>query len=271
MRIPKFAFVLLVAGIVALASSLAMVKVHAHSQGTVMLLKVQSDSGDKTICALSTVDRNYAECSHGFTSVDNKSVGYNIYLLGREGDRVELGVRTTVNSDIEHAPQKQYWFEPGETLKVDVAGVAPLSVTGDWTDHMLTIFEKSEHSDLDPGLDKLRIVSPILLRGKEVVGDLEGFGAETTPGEIGFYLPGQGLYEISILPQEGAVEGHAKGNRIDFNMDGQSYAFVTGMPITRSEKIWILHTPNYKPKEGDPIFFANGKLSHPLVNANQPK
>jgi len=47
MRIPKFAFVLLVAGIVALASSLAMVKVHAHSQGTVMLLKVQSDSATK--------------------------------------------------------------------------------------------------------------------------------------------------------------------------------------------------------------------------------
>ena len=75
-----------------------------------------------------------------------------------------------------------YWFEPGERLKADV-DFGTLSITGDWLDHMPAPFENSEHSDLDPGPDKLRIESPLLLREKEVVGDLVGSITEATSKE----------------------------------------------------------------------------------------
>ena len=285
MRIPKFAFVLLVAGIVALASSLAMVKVHAHADGTVVLLKVQHDSDEANSCALSAINHKQSMCA-GFLTVNNGMVGYRIDLLGSEGDRVKLGVRSIVYpkplssrtmflEDFDHEPQKEYWFEPGERLKADV-DFGTLSITGDWLDHMPAPFENSEHSDLDPGPDKLRIESPLLLREKEVVGDLVGSITEATSKEkVVLYYPGQGLFEIFSSPQESAIEGQPHGNRIDFYIDGQSYALVTGTPITRSDKIWILHTANYKPENGlDPknSFSACVKIwAHMQNQENQPK
>jgi hypothetical protein len=262
MRIPKFAFVLLVAGIVALASSLAMVKVHAHSQGTVLLLQISS-ANDQTMrgivpCPLSTEDKKSQECSY-FHKVGSGQIGYKINFLAKEGDRVKIGVHVkefasgadTPVAAFDNEPEKQYWFTVGETLKVDVPGRETIAITGKWMDHMPATFEKSEHSDLDPGLDKLRIESPILLRGKEVVGDLEGASAEANSNdEVVLYYPDQGLFEISLAQRKGVMEGHVRGNRIDFKINDQSYALVTGTPITRSEKIWILYTGNYKPQNG---------------------
>jgi hypothetical protein len=176
--------------------------------------------------------------------------------------------------DFDHEPQKEYWFEPGETLKVD-AVFGALSITGDWMDHMPAYFEEAVRHDLDPGPDTFRIWDPILLRGNKVVGETNPIVTEATSKEkVVLYYPGQGLFEIFLSPQEGAIEGQPHGNRIDFEMDGKSYALVTGTPITRSDKIWILHTANYKPKVGDPnasTIFSSAKLNHPLVNANPDK
>jgi hypothetical protein len=260
MRIPKFAFVLLVAGIVALASSLAMVKVHAHADGTVVALKVQHDSDDLMPCALSAVNHKQTMCAT-YLIVDQKPVGYRFDYLGRDGDRVKLGVRSkiypiptgdmSINS-FDHEPQKEYWFEPGKTLKVDVVFGA-LSITGDWMDHMPAYFEEAVRHDLDPGPDTFRIWDPILLRGKKVVGETNTISTEaTSKDKVVLYYPGQGLFELFLSPQEGAIEGQAHDNRIDFKIDGKSYSIVTATPITRSDKIWILHTANYKPKGLDP-------------------
>jgi hypothetical protein len=261
MRIPRFAFAALVVGIVALGSSLAMVKVRAHSDGTVLMLAVSRGSAEALPCPLATADKNNAQCA-AFGVMGKSNVGYQISFLGRDGNRVQLGMRTKVYSplagasrafeldDFKAEQQKQYWFEPGQTLRVDLAGGGVLSVTGEWTDHIPTAGSlMGRNHDLDPGPDEMRIVSPLLLRDKKVVGDLEGGSTLANEPDQGvlIYLPSEGFFILSLQKQEGAVEGEANMNRISFKSGERNYTFLTGEPVARSKQVWILHGRNLDP------------------------
>ena len=122
-------------------------------------------------------------------------------------------------------------------------------------------------------VDELRVISPILLRGKEVVFDFEGF--ETTAIEkrqgVVFYTPREGRYVLSLLPFEAAVQGQIRRSRVSFEMNGQSYAFLMGAPIARAEQMWILHEPTYKPsleepgRRDDQAFAGTSDLTHLLA------
>lgn len=137
--------------------------------------------------------------------------------------------------------------EPGETLQVNVAGFGTMAVTGEWMDHMPSLI--ADNHDLDPGPEEFRMLSPLLLRGKEVVGEFEGAMVIVDKMNQGIlvYSPGQGRFELSLSPLAGAVQGSVKLNRISFEIDGESYIFLTAAPIARSEQIWILRDANFKP------------------------
>jgi len=253
MRIPRFAFAALVMGIVALGSSLAIVKVRARSEANVVILKIPFAKGGSGSCPVSTGDMKARGC--GFEEqVASGQLAYRINYLAKDGDRIKIAVRAKVfsgagnqgrDADLTKEPGKEYWFVPGETLKVDVPGRVPLEISGNWMDHMPVMFEEAEHHDLDPGTDELRVLAPILLKGKSVEAEFEG-GADSK-GEVALYFPGNGLYEISLLPKQGATEGSVRLNRIDFEVGGKSYAFVTGSPVTRNQKVWVLYTAKFKP------------------------
>ncbi|MGA2084410.1 MAG: hypothetical protein ABSG60_02705 [Terracidiphilus sp.] len=259
MRIPRFAFAALVMGIVALGSTLAVVKVRAHSEGSVVILAVNRGSGDPDRCPLSTVDKNWAVCVDWKAQGEN-NVGYQIDLLGRDGNRVQLGVRTMTFPiltgaatnfqpwNLAQAEQKIYWFEPGESLRVDVPGVGALTVTGEWTDHMPPPGSvNARNQNLDPGPNELRIVSPMLLRDKKVVGDMEGQSAiaDEPGGGVLIYFPGEGCFVLSLQQMDDAVQGQIKENRISFQSDGHAHTFLTAEPVARSQQVWILHNPRY--------------------------
>src|SRR6202048_817922 len=149
MRIPRLAFAVMIAGMLVLASTLAVNKVRAHDAGTVVLLSVFSGSGEPIECALSAVDKKYDTCSVlGVTTQGFNNLAYRIVLLARSDNRVQLGIRTRVwhmtagktmsysLTDLDSEPEQQYWFEPGDTLTVSVPGVTPLTIKGNWLDHM---------------------------------------------------------------------------------------------------------------------------------------
>ena len=272
MRISRFAFALMLVGIVALGSSLAVIGVRARSEGTVVLLKIARQSGS-TSCPLSTVDQKWITCG-GMSRVDGGSVAYQFRLLSKDGNRIQLGLRSKFDpsgsgtyslSALDHLPEKRYWFEPGETLQVDVAGLGALALTGEWMDHIPVL--AGMDLNLDPGPEELRVVSPLLVRDNKVVGDFEGGSASTdnTSGNgVVIYMPGQGRFTVSSSPIAGAVAGRARLNRITFESDGHSYAFMTGAPVTRGEQVWILHDANYKPagESAESAFIGSGSLSH---------
>lgn len=265
MRIPRFAFALLVVGIVGLGSGLAVEGVRAHSTGSVVLLRVGLGSAEPAVCALSTVDKGYNSCS-GFLS---STVIYQVTLLSREGDRVNLGVQAkslplSVASEtaltpgtFEAIPEQQHSFAPGETLKVAAEGGGTLAITGEWMDHLPA--GGGWTTNYDPGVNELRVMSPLLLRNNQIAGDVEGGSAiiDELAEAVFLYVPGQGSFAFSLSPMPGAVRGQVNVSRLKFEVNGQHYALLTGAPITRAKEIWVVVNPEFRPPENLSSWFIS--------------
>lgn len=260
MRIPRLAFAVLIAGVLALASGLALVRVRARDEGPVVLLTVSSGSGQRRECALSIVDKKHGTCaSIGKVADLNGILGYQIRLLGRSDSRVQLGIRTRTwplvsgsgsysLSDIDRQPQQQFWFEPGDSLKVNVPGLVPLTIKGNWLDHMPSLV--GMHT-IDPGPEELRIISPLLLQGKDVIGDMEnGAATEDKPDRaVWIHFPKQGSYFISLAQLKGGIQADVRLNRITFEDNGRRCVLLTGTPITRANHVWVLHPSDLGPRK----------------------
>ena len=266
MRIPRFAFAFAITVIAILGSSLVVVGVHAHSQGTVLMLSAKAPTGQSLHCALSSVDQKWASCA----MLDARYL-LGLRLISMSGDQVVLGVRakstgatigagtyTISLQDLEQVEEKQYEFRPGETLKIDVPGGGALVLTGELTDHIPPLVSSGD-MEIDPKPGELRIVSPIFLRGDTVLHDFEGGTAiEGEQEVVRMYIPDQGLWIFSLQPMQGAVPGRINLNRILFQLDGQSYSVITGTPVARTQQIWILHDANYHPDLNQQNGFIGG-------------
>jgi hypothetical protein len=124
--------------------------------------------------------------------------------------------------------------------------------------------------ELDPGPEELRMASPLLLSDKQVIGDLQGSIATIDKAGKGvqIYMPGEGRFILSLSPMQGAVRARVRLNRISFQDGGRSYAFLTGLPITRGEHIWVLHEANFKPfPAGARGFIGAGDLTRMVPDA----
>jgi len=272
MRIPRFVFALLLMAVVALGSSLVIVKAHARNQGTVLMLTAKPPSEGAIHCALSVADLKLAACeSFG----PQHSLGFRIISVN--GDRIQLGVRVgpgaaalkepgKVGLSMSEQEEKQYWLELGKELEIAIAGSGIMGVTGDLVDHAPPLASAPDEQ-LDPKPGELRFVSPVLLRDNEVVQELEGASAITSDGNetIEFYAPGDGLYRVSLGPFEGAVEGNVSLGRVSFELNGHSYRFLLAAPVARKEHVWVLRDGTYNPpgelKEHG--FLGTAKVSYP--------
>ena len=76
------------------------------------------------------------------------------------------------------------------------------------------------------------------------------------------YIPGQGSFMISVLPMKDAVAADVFLSRISFQEGGHSWEFVTGAPVSRANRIWVLHQPNFKPTgpDSDLVFVSSQRL-----------
>jgi hypothetical protein len=265
MRIPRLAFALLWVAILVLGSSLAIVKVRAHNQGPVLVLRIKPTTGQSGLCRLSTDDERFGSCNL-VLGVKSGQLDDTFRVISRDGNRIELGVRAQFNlvepgartasrqdQDIENLPERRYWLEPGKDLEIEVPGFGPMVVAGELMDHMLSMVTGDivgqNEVDLDPG--EFRVVSPVLLRGKKEVLDFDGFNAlHIQKGwAVAMYEPGEGCYVMSISPFPGAVKGRIKENRVSFQTNGQPYVFLMAASVARSEDIWVLHDPHYAPSQ----------------------
>ena len=268
MRIPRLAFGVLVAAVVGLGSMFAVVQVRAHSEGTVVLLKIVGPDGGVNNCALNTKDKKWARCGL-LGQMNGKTIGYGIDLIGLKGDGVELAVRTKVfgpstgsyDLDLSKAPQREVDFEPGQAMKLDIPGAGAFTVTGEWLDHM-PLFLGASTQDVQPGPEELRLVSPLLIRDKQVLGDFQGGSASADKAGEGIevYMPGEGRFIFSLSPMRGAVQARVTMNRISFEDGGRSYVFVTGSPVSRDEHIWVVHEANFKWELANHEFISSGDL-----------
>jgi hypothetical protein len=278
MRIPRFAFALLLIAVVVLGFSLPIVRARAHTEGKVLVLRATIANGRTFQCPLPV--RVHQLPLLPCTAIQRVNGGWVLYGFGitaNDGDRVELGVHSKYfpgetytgpdigasrdkqhqsQSDLEKLPETRYWLEPGQELKIDVEGAGTLKITGEFMDHIPPyVTDMGERLDPNPG--EIRLISPVLLRGKEVLQDFGRVSVSSAQKDQGIeiYVPHDGRYELSLSPLESAVEGRIaegriKESRISFELDGQPYAILSGAPVAREGSIWILHLPNRNPSEG---------------------
>jgi hypothetical protein len=257
MRIPKFAFATLLFVILALSSGLVITKVRAHVEEPVTMLTISPEGGHATRCAM-LIDPEKGMCGGGQT-VNSAPLFYEFRVLGRDAERIHLGVRAkwgtppngnASTAELASEPQRQYWFEPGQTLEIEVAGLGAITVTGEFIDHMPSIPVGDEV--LDPKPDELRVVSPFLVKDNQGVLDFGGMIliADTKAPVVEMYKRGLGRYLLSLSPLKGAAEGEIEQSRVSFEMDGHSYQLLTGAPVARTKRVWVLYQPKYKPSQG---------------------
>jgi hypothetical protein len=238
-----------------------------------VLLTVAPNQGPSLRCPLSTVDKKNSQCDW-IEGIGSGYLSYSIRLLSKEDDRVRLGVRAKYfrlgdqvsSGGAEAVVEKQYSFDPGEALQIDVAGFGPLTVTGEWMDYMPYFGQLNLEDNLEPRPDELRLISPVLVKAKEVVIDFGSMSVTADQrGDLAWlYVPGDGLYELSLSQLPGAIQGRAENNRLTFTIDGQSLTFLTGAPIARGDQVWILHTADVKPADPHVSSAAVGteKINH---------
>jgi hypothetical protein len=261
MRIPRFAFAMLLAAVVVLGSSLTIMKVRAHTQGPVLMLTAKTASGHTVQCALSLVDEKSASCASVQAVAGVGAEAFKFRVISQQGDRIELGMRakfltgtgSVSSEEAEKLPETTYWFQPGEKLEAKMEGSEPMSVTGELMDHMPTSLAVGGGEQLDPNPNELRFVAPVLVRSKQVLHDFDDMTVTSTEKDEGveLYVPHDGRYLVSLAALEGGVEGEIHDSRVTFELNGQSYQFLTGAPVARGEHIWILHLPSDRPSGRD--------------------
>ncbi|HET6175641.1 MAG TPA: hypothetical protein VFE61_01835 [Candidatus Sulfotelmatobacter sp.] len=202
---------------------------------------------------------------------------YGFRIISNDGDRIQLGIRALANlsargrsvtsDEVKGLPETSYLFQPGKSLQINVPGSGVMVITGELLDHLPSV-ALTDDEPLHPKAGVLRALSPILLRGKEVAVDFDGLSASSSNKDSGvwLYAPGAGRYVLSLAPFEGAVEGRADLNRVSFEMNGESYAFLMAAPAAAiGEHVWILHDMNFAGGHGKACGAEN--LNHLLAKS----
>jgi hypothetical protein len=267
MRIPRFAFALMLIAIFVLSGGLALVRARTGGNGPVLLLSFRIPPKGETLdCAVSS-DRDKDSC--GFIKGDVPGeLAVSLRFIKREGERVRLGIKTNFVPPTAPSPElsvtlpfsafdkmqeEEYWLERDKTLSVPVAGLGSMEVSGEFLDHM-PVMAMNPQAALDPAQNEFRVLSPVLIRDNQVLINMTG-GSATASGNdpaVVLYSPKLGRFIFSSVPFEGAVEGKIQVSQISFTLEGKPYLLLTGAPVSRSERAWVLHQPNWRPSGSEP-------------------
>ena len=265
MRIPKLAFATLVLATLALGSGLVLKRVRAQSGGPILMLTLKPEGGREMPCAISLTGSKLNLC-RGVQRIKSAFLEYDVQVLTTESGRVQLGVRSALVrstnnrftedtfSEFSTEPHEKYWFEPGQELKIEVPGFGPMTITGQFFDHLPTFLARMENDKLDPRADELRIYSPLLLSDNKTVFDFEYLPLIADRGfkAVEVYDPGLGRFIYSLAPLRGAVQAKVEESRISYELDGHKYQLLTGAPVALVDHVWVLHQPQYKPSQDSP-------------------
>ena len=79
------------------------------------------------------------------------------------------------------------------------------------------------------------------------------------------YAPGLGRFVLSSVPFEGAIEGKIQVSEMSFTLVGKSYLLLTRAPISRSDHVWVLHQPDWRPRASK----TNSSGDHPELGSGE--
>lgn len=145
MRIPRFAFALMLIAIFALSGGLALVKARTGGGGPVLSLEFKVRPGDRGLVCSTETNREGDVCSFGMSGLPGHVWG-SVRFLKREGERVKLSIKTvyhasatehehdgeTADAALRNVSPAEYWLETDNPLRVPVEGLGNILVFGEF-------------------------------------------------------------------------------------------------------------------------------------------
>ncbi len=249
MRIPRFAFALMVLTLVALSTGLFLTR----AKETPRWFHYELSGRDGKMIMSQTVPANpggnpYYDGDVGMPYADGM-VLFHMRVLEQVGETEKIGVRTLWVPRGDHSgfvrvrnmPEREFLYSRGEDLKIPVDGYGNLEIKG----HFESTLPESVRMGLYPEDGRFRIDPPVVLvRGKEMLmkGDMGGGNVIMDKSYFAYGDQDEGWYLFSAKPIPGAVEGTLTMNQIEFKLDGRQYFLFTGDPILFGQvRIWVKH------------------------------
>jgi hypothetical protein len=257
MRIPRFAFALMLVMIALLSTGLVLVRAR-QVQPWWFELEIRFPNGQVISGIQNSTDLENKPTGLEFVQqAEDGELAYVIRVIDSRDGAEQIGIRAQKfpsnvdwHSAIQRlqAPQQVDWYVPGKKVRLSVPGYESLQITaqmlGEAPEH-----DASRESFL-PKTGELRLMWPVLLRDRKFVGSLNGGTTYASDDYLAaFYVPGEGLFLVSPGSFEGAIEAKLVNSQIEFTSHGHSYLLLTGSPIVGGEQersVWVTHLPNFK-------------------------
>ncbi|PYU15931.1 MAG: hypothetical protein DMG37_03965 [Acidobacteria bacterium] len=266
MRIPRLAFALMLAALLALSLSAGLFLTRAKE--TYRWFQYEIRGRDEKMIMRGAVPPNgegnpYYDPGAGMTYPDG-IVWFKVRMMERVGDAEKIGVRAWWVPKGENRgderqvnmPEQEFLYSPGEELKIPVEGYGNLGIKGQFG----STLPETVRRGMYPEYGKFRIDPPVLLvHDKELLGKyISGGGELLLEGSYFAYgQQDQGWFVFSSKPIAGAVEGTLTMNQVEFTLDGKQYSLFTGDPIVFGRiNIWVKHYASIR--DADPTSLGDG-------------
>lgn len=264
MKMPRMAFGAMLVAIVALSTSLVIVRARAGATaGRFLELKYKSPSARRPNICVMRADGSQKDNLCNF--VDHGREGLLLMstrVVANAGGRTQLGIRAkyvpgSQDTEVDYSadlfkdvPETLLAVEPGEKQEIQVANLGTVAVEAEYLDHLPPLVYRPQET-LDPNPREFRIVAPVLVRDNQVIVSADGSSIDTGSPDatLMLYVPGEGRYLISVVPFESAVEGSVHLGKITFSLEGHDYLLLTSMPITVLEHLWVKHERDFRPSQ----------------------
>jgi len=249
MRIPRFAFALMVIAVIALTAGLVLVR--AKEKHRWFQFEVRDRDGKRIVVAIfpANPEGNLYDPTEAAMPGSDGTIAFMIRILGQNQGMERLGVRArwvpprTLDNSwavLHSLPEREFECVPGKRLAIQVDGYGALQVDCQFHEKL----PESVRTGLYPLDDVFRIIPPVVfLRGDHLLSKAEFGGGEylANRGYFAYHVPKVGWYLVSTKPIDGAVEGQIRGNQIEFKMGDQPYLILAAAPITFGRaKVWVM-------------------------------
>lgn len=267
MRIPRFAFALMILALLALSTGLFLIRARENYRWFQYDLRGRDGKHIVTATAPTNPRGNpYYNVEAGMSYPDG-TVWFDVRVLEQVGETEKIGarglwhVRGEQYGDkffemLHNIPEREFLYAPGEDLKIPVEGYGDLEIQG----HFESVLPDNVRMGLYPEDGRVRISPPVVLvREKEMLmkGDMGGGQVSMDKSYFAIGDKNEGRYLFSANPFAGAVEGALTMNQIEFSLDGKHYLFFTGDPIIfGNTRVWVKHYASIK--DADPTSPGDG-------------
>lgn len=251
MRIPRFAFALMVIALLALSTGLVLTR--ATTTHRWFHYELFGRDGRKIMSGTAPTNPGgnpYYDVDGGMTYPDGV-VWFRIRIAEQIGEAEKIAAkalwapkgsnREAFRERLNDMPEREFLYSPGKDLTIPVDGYGSLEVKG----HFEAQLPANVRMGLYPEDGVFRISPPlVLVREKELLmkGDVGGGYGSIDRYYFAYGNQSEGWFLFSLKPFAGAVEGTLKMNQIEFTLAGKSYFLFTGDPIMfGSVKVWVKH------------------------------